>query len=119
MPNLDQVIRKHFGKPYHELPLEQVYGYVIGLIGLENAIPYIPYSKIVLLNAYESGNENFSSLFQGKTEFNLTTWDCAGSRLFRDFQHKTGITSWSLSQACCLMKEVARLSIKDEVRCAQ
>ena len=119
MPNVDQVIKEHFGKPHHEVPYEEKYEYLIGLIGLENAIPYIPYSKIILLNAYEAGNVNFNSNHYGRTGFNLITWEQAGCRLFRAYQHKTGITSWSLSQGVCIMKEVARLSIKDEVRCAQ
>jgi len=42
-----------------------------------------------------------------------------GRNIADGIKHKTGITSWSLSQGVCIMKEVARLSIKDEVRCVQ
>ena len=114
MPSFDEMIQKHFNKPAHEVPHEEKYGYVINIIGLENVIPYIPYPKIQLINAYKDGNTCFNNSFsKRKSDFNLTTWEWAGTHLLRLYRYELGITSWSLAQCVSLMKQAAKLSISD------
>ena len=110
MATFSEVITNHFGKPPHEVNHEEKYGYIIDLIGMENVVQYIPYNKPVLLTAWDEGN----IYFNGKP-FDLTTWGQAGFRLLKHFRHKTGIIAFSLANATCVMKEAARICIKEYV----
>lgn len=69
--------------------------------GLDEVIPYIPFSLSAIQRALEEHDEHLNTL-------RLRTWDAGSERVRELCYRKAGINCMSLSQGVCLLKEAAR-----------
>ena len=75
-------------------------GRVVNKLGVDNIKPYIPYDLDTLITAYK-GDVHFNNL-------DIEVWDKA-AKYIRHILHSKGITTYSLSDRVCILKETARI----------
>jgi hypothetical protein len=79
-------------------------GRVVNKIGIERIKPYIPYDMETLIKSYK-GDVYFNNL-------SIKVWDNAAEHIHH-ILHANGITTYSLSDRVCILKETARLLCED------
>lgn len=92
----------------NELTFREYMGRVVNKIGIERIKPYIPYDMETLTKAHKR-DVHFNNL-------SLKTWDRAAECIHYVLQ-PNGITTYSLSERVCILKETARLLCEREIAC--
>lgn len=82
---------------------EEMYTTMVHAIGLDNLIPLLPENKQTLQAAYEE-DENLNNI-------SLQQWDIR-HHYVKQLLKGIGITTSSISQSVCILKQAARLYIE-------
>ena len=83
-----------------ELEWKEYMARVINKIGVNNIAPYIPFELESVREALKS-DEHLNNL-------PLRQWDIAAEQM-KGLLHRNGITTYSLSERVCILKETARM----------
>lgn len=86
-----------------ELEWKEYMARVINKIGVNNIAPYIPFELKAVREALKS-DEHLNNL-------PLRHWDIAAEQM-KSLLHYNGITTYSLSERVCILKETARMLCK-------
>lgn len=79
----------------------EIYGKVVNAIGFENCKQLIPVSREEIVLAYKQGDEHFNTI-------SLNKWDAMFPFVKRE-AIRAGITSLSISEGVCILKQAARM----------
>ena len=90
----------------NKLEYREYMGRVVNKIGADNIKPYIPYDIKTLVKAYKK-DIHFNVL-------HMREWDIAAEQIHYVL-HRNGITTYSLSDRVCILKETARILCEMEM----